>query len=87
MTGEKLHELNFLDEVPDNNKAQLVETADLSKNYLSSIDVLARFSNLREINASDNYLSAINFNLHHLKKLVLKNNFFKKIPNLSYFPQ
>lgn len=82
-----MHAIDFLDEIPDHHKGNLIENTDLSKNYLSSIDVLNRFVNLKEINASDNYLASINFALPHLKKLILKNNFFKKIPNFSLFPE
>ena len=58
----------------------------LSKNYLSSIDLLNRFLNLRKISAGYNYISSVKLSLPKLMELDLKNNYLTKVPYLNLFP-
>lgn len=60
---------------------------NLHKNFLSSIDVLNHFRNLREIRASDNYIQEINLNLQRLEVLDLNNNYICKFPILHSLPK
>lgn len=48
--------------------------------------MLANFSNLQFIDASQNYISTLKLSLKHLKTLILSRNEFVKIPNLINFP-
>lgn len=79
---EKLYMISFLEEIPDKKRDEITE-ANLSSNYVSNIDVMAKYPNLLIIDASDNYISSINFKLPRLTKLILRNNFLEQIPNLS----
>lgn len=85
LESEKLYMITFLEEVMDKKKEEITE-ANLKRNYVSNIDVMAKFPNLLIIDASDNYISSINFALPKLTKLILRNNFLEKIPTLFRFP-
>lgn len=82
LKSEKLYIISFLEEIPDKKRDEITE-ANLSSNYVSNIDVMAKYPNLLIIDASDNYISSINFKLPRLTKLILRNNFLEQIPNLS----
>jgi Leucine-rich repeat (LRR) protein len=82
LKSEKLYMISFLEEIPDKKRDEITE-ANLSSNYVSNIDVMAKYPNLLIIDASDNYISSINFKLPRLTKLILRNNFLEQIPNLS----
>jgi len=84
LKSQKLYQLIFLEDFPDINP-ELITSADLSNNFISNIDVMAMYPNLISIDASDNYISSINFKLPRLQKLILRNNFLEQIPNLSQF--
>ena len=58
------------------------QEVNLSKNFLSSIDVLNQFRNLRFLIASENYIVEVSLNLPRLEKLDLKKNFIVKFPIL-----
>ena len=59
----------------------LVEV-NLHKNFLSSIDILNSFRNIRIIKASNNYIQEINLNLQKLEDLDLQNNYITNFPLL-----
>jgi Leucine-rich repeat (LRR) protein len=82
LKSEKLYLITFLEEITDKKRDEITE-ANLSSNYVSNIDVMAKYPNLLIIDASDNYISSINFKLPRLTKLILRNNFLEQIPNLS----
>jgi hypothetical protein len=82
LKSEKLYLITFLEEITDKKRDEITE-ANLSSNYVSNIDVMANYPNLLIIDASDNYISSINFKLPRLTKLILRNNFLEQIPNLS----
>ena len=82
LKSEKLYMISFLEEIPDKKRDEITE-ANLSSNYVSNIDVMAKYPNLLIIDASDNYISSISFKLPRLTKLILRNNFLEQIPNLS----
>ena len=84
LKSEKLYMISFLEEIPDKKRDEITE-ANLSSNYVSNIDVMAKYPNLLIIDASDNYISSISFKLPRLTKLILRNNFLEQIPNLSQF--
>lgn len=56
---------------------------NVQKNFLSSIDVLNHFSNLRFLIASDNYIHEVSLNLPKLEELDLHNNFISRFPLLN----
>ena len=64
-----------------------LQEIDLHKNFLSSIDVLNQFRNLKVIKASDNYITEINLNLQRLEDLDLHNNYIYKMPLLHSLPK
>jgi Leucine-rich repeat (LRR) protein len=57
------------------------------KNYISSIEVLNQFSNLRFLDASENYLQEVSLNLPRLEKLDLRHNFIARFPFLHQLPR
>lgn len=60
---------------------------NLSKNFLSSIDVLNQFRSLRYLTASENYIIEVSLNLPRLEKLDLRQNFIGKFPLLHQLPK
>ena len=64
-----------------------LQEIDLHKNFLSSIDILNQFRNLKLIKASDNYIQEINLNLQRLEDLDLHNNYITKFPLLHQLPK
>jgi Leucine-rich repeat (LRR) protein len=55
----------------------------LHKNSLSNIDDLAQFQNLKVIDASNNYIHAVDLPLPKLEHLNLSNNYLVKFPSLD----
>ena len=59
LENQKLQDLSFMSGLLWESLSEI----DLHKNYLSSIDVLNQFRNLKTITAADNYIEQINLNL------------------------
>ena len=79
LENSKLQDLSFLTGIQWDNLMEI----DLYKNYLSSIDILNQFKNLRYIRASDNYIEEISLNLQRLEELDLHNNYLNKFPLIN----
>ena len=48
--------------------------------------MLNKFTKLKTLDASDNYISSLNLTLPKLLTLDLRNNFIEKVPNLQQLP-
>ena len=59
-----MYDLNFIDEVIE--KPLLINEISINHNYLSNIDLVNKFTKLRTLDASDNYISIINLTLPKL---------------------
>jgi len=69
-----LYNIDILAKV-DREITENLQVINLSKNYLSNIDLLNRFASLRKISAGYNYIPEVKLSLSKLVELDLRNNF------------
>ena len=74
-----MQDLGFLRNVSWNN----LEEIYLNRNMINNIDLLGRFTNLRVIDASNNYIEEVILFLERLERLDLSNNYLKEFPLLE----
>ena len=74
-----MQDLGFLRNVSWNN----LEEIYLNRNMINNIDLLGNFTNLRVIDASNNYIEEVILFLERLERLDLSNNYLKEFPLLE----
>ena len=70
-----MQEIEYLEPL-ESHMVDLIKI-DISRNHLSNIELLHKFTQLKVINASDNFIRSIDLNLHSLQELDLRNNFIE----------
>ena len=78
-----LQDLNFLRSIEWEGLFEV----NMNKNYLSSIEQLNKFRNLKAISASNNYIYEVHLELGRLESLDLTNNYLSEVPNLTGTPK
>lgn len=73
-----LQNLDFMQDHSWNNLQEI----NISRNLLINIDILNMYINLKQIDASSNYIETVDLNLSKLQVLNLSNNHLEEFPDI-----